>query len=498
MRLVMSAWNLAADVPKSLRAAGNSASERNRWWTALGTDYLPWVAFGYLLLTAVICGIEVMRTRMCGPDVLTLFMAMFLLQCCLPGIVIFGFLPFTGLDQPTGNPVFDRIFAAMDLSSAMLVLGLTAWFAFLIYIFMALGAVLIRRAALHRLPSGQWLMLRASPTRLLVVLSVGLALTVLGFWHMGDSLVDRYSRLIELRAGVEAVEGDRLSNFAFSLSQTWTLLSPVALFVLSERRGRTLIWYCCLIGAGTFAVLSVSRRALFIPVLLAYFTFVLSDGRWRLKSVLAASIPILLLVAFGKEAFAAVAFGGSITEVVGRYQTVAAGAVRTACEMGITVVESLGTINLLKIPPRFGIDHLLSVMHGAPLGYFVHWLGQDSALPDRVVRMSTLAFSTPDDRDIPPGLFGQMWLDFRALGPIVWAFVFAIQLSIVQGVFSLAVRTKEAIAAIVLITFLVALPLNTGSYDFTFNDDVIALIMCLAFTFKPMRISLAVREAIKT
>lgn len=115
-------------------------------------------------------------------------------------------------------------------------------------------------------------------------------------------------------------------------------------------------------------------------------------------------------------------------------------------------------------------------------------------MPIRMVRLSTQAFATPYDQDIPPGLFGQMWLDFRLVGPVVWAFGFATQLSVVQRLFSLAVRTREATAAIVLVTFLIALPLNTGSYDFSFGDDIVAVVLSLLFTFKFVRISLRVEE----
>ena len=275
----------------------------------MATDYLLWVSAGYALLTVAICTIEVKRTRRCGPDVLTIFMALFLLQCCLPGMVIFGCLRFTGLHQPTDNPVFDRIFAAVDCSSALMLLGLTAWFAILMYIFMALGAVVLRRGSFN-LPSGQWLLLRASPTRLVILLLFGLILTLISFSRMGDTVVDRYANLIQFRAGSDQVESSTLSTLAFLLTQTWLWLSVVALFVLVERRGRNLAWYFCLICAVIFAILLVSRRAIFIPVLLAYLTLVLFDGRWRIKFVLAVSIPILLCVAFGKEALSAVAFGG--------------------------------------------------------------------------------------------------------------------------------------------------------------------------------------------
>lgn len=420
-------------------------------------------------------------------------MVLFVLQCCLPGIVIFGCLSITGLDQPTGNPAFDRIFSTMDGSSALLLLGLTASFVCLVYFFMAVGS----RFAQHLRTGGQvnqWIVLRASLVRLLIILACGLILTLISFWRIGDNLVDRYAALIAFRADSDQVRGGTLIQLAYLLTQTWLWISVIALFVFFERRGRTIGWYLCLTSAVIFAVLAVQRRAIFIPVLLAYLALVLFDGRWRLKFVLAISVPILLVVAFGKEVLAALAFGGSIQDVSGRYQSVAAAALRTASEVGITVVESLGTINLLHLPPRFGVDHLLSVMRGVPLGPIVHWTGQDSGMPTRIVRISTEAFATANDEDIPPGLFGQMWLDFRIVGPVIWALGFAVQLSLAQWVFSSAVRTRVTTAAIVLFTFVIALPLNTGSYDFSCGYDIVVLAFCLIFAFKACRITLRAED----
>ena len=455
----------------------------------MGTEYLIWVAVGYALLTIAIIAFEVRRTRASGPDVLSLFMAVFVLQCCLPGIVIFGCLPFTGIHQPTGNPAFDRIFAASDFPSALLVLGLTASFAFFLYVFMTLGKIVMRRLIPAASDRG-WFVLRGSAAGLLVLLTLGLVLSLASFWLLGDTLIDRYVSLIELRAYSDEVKLTSLSNSAFLLMQCWGWLSIVALFVLFERNGRDLAWYCCLAGAVIFAVLATSRRAIFIPILLGYFTLVLFDGRWRLKSLLVVSIPIFLWVAFGKEILAAVAYGGTTENVISEYDTPGAGALRTASEVGITVVESLGSVSLLDLPPRLGVDQVLSIMHGPPIGWVLHWLGQDDALPKRVVRFSTEAFATSNDQDIPPGIFGQMWLDFRILGPVVWAFGFAVQLSVLQRIFALLVRTRQAVAAVVLVAFVIALPLNTGSYDFSFADDMIGVTLCLLLTFRAARVRL--------
>jgi hypothetical protein len=174
-----------------------------------------------------------------------------------------------------------------------------------------------------------------------------------------------------------------------------------------------------------------------------------------------------------------VAFHGSFGGVLERYETVAASFLRAASEVGFTIVESVGSINLLHLPPRFGVDHLLSVLREIPTAH--RWLGD---LPPRIVRLSTEAFATSFDEDIPPGLFGQMWMDFRIFGPVVWGLLLSVQMSVVQHVFARTVRTRQAVALFTLVTFVVALPMTTGTYDFTFNYDIYALALCILLTFR--------------
>jgi hypothetical protein len=437
------------------------------------------VSIAYALLTAAICVFEARRIRTTGADLISVFVALFVLQCCLPGIVIFAALPLVSPLEPTETQAFDRIYTATDVSAALLVFGLTAWTVVLFYAFTAMNGKLMRRFVAH-LPSGSMLVLYSYPTRLLIALFLGFILSCVSFYLIGDTLVERYANLILLRAYSEEVERNTLNAYAFSLTQSWAWLSVPALFVMFERRGRRLSWLLCILFAVAFAVLGVSRRAIFIPIVLIYLTLVVYDGRWRGKVLLAAALPVVFWVAFGKEIFSAIAFGGTVGEVTSRYESMATGALRAATEIGITVVESLGSINLLDLAPRYGVDHLLSVLRRIPVG----WFGGDLELPKRIVRVSTEAFASPDDQDIPPGLFGQMWLDFRVFGPIVWAFVLSLQVSLVQRVFALTVRTRQATAAFVLVVFIIALPLNTGSYDFTFSVDIFAVMLVLLLTFR--------------
>jgi hypothetical protein len=453
----------------------------------------PWyvlVSIGYGLLTGAVASYEARRIRATGPDSITVFIVLFAVQCCLPGIVIYACLPLIDDPAPTDIDAFDRIFAAADVPAALLILGLTAWFVFFFYVFAALGGRLLRRL-LGPAPNARRLVFTGSPLGLLIVLTFGLTLSVASFYVLGSSTIERFTKLILFRAGDKNVQGSLLNAYGFALTQTWAWLSVLALFVIYERRGRRLLWFVCLLFLIIFAVLGVSRRALFIPLLLIYLTLVLFDHRWRLRWLLAAAIPMLLWIAFGKELIGVVAFDRTLTDVAERYESFSASFLRAASEIGITVVESLGSINLLDLPTRFGVDHLLSPLRQIPTSHY--WLG---ILPDRIVRLSTEAFSTPDAEDIPPGLLGQMWLDFRVFGPIVWGLLMGVQMSIVQYAFAQTVRTRVAIGLFTLITFVVALPLNTGTYDFTFSIDIYALTLCIFLTFRLIRVRLPTAAAL--
>lgn len=447
------------------------------------------MSLGYALLTTAVGAFEARRIRASGPDTLTIFIVLFVVQCCLPGIVIYACLPLVDATSPTGVAAFDNMLAAADVSTAFLVLGLTVWFVFFFYGFAALSGRLLRRLS-ARLPSGARLVVAGSPSRLMIVLTFGLALSCVSFYVLGDTFTQRLVNLISFRAGSLQGEGNLLNAFGFALTQTWAWLSVPALFVIYERRGRRLDWLLCLSFLCVFVLLGVSRRALFIPLLLAYLSLVLFDHRWRLKWLWAALIPVLAWIAFGKELIGAFAWG-SWSDVVERYETVPESALRAASEIGLTILESLGSINLLDLPPRFGVDHFLSVLRQIPTSH--SWLG---LLPTRMVRLSTEAFASASDEDIPPGLFGQMWMDFRVLGPVVWGLFLGVQMSLVQRAFARTIRTRQTAALFVLLTFVVALPLNTGTYDFTFSIDIYVLAVCLFLTFRFIWVLLPTADAV--
>lgn len=398
---------------------------------------------------------------------------------------MYGLLPFTNPAAPTGNPVFDRIFHANDLTIASMVLCLTAWFVVWFYGGCALARLILPqqldRKGLLRVSVHEW--------RLGAALLVGLLLTLYSFSMLGDNLLNRYANLILYRSQSELIPRTALNATAFSLTQIWSWLAVVALLYLFERKGRRWLKAAVIVLLAVFAVLGVSRRALFLPVLMAYLGLLLYSGRWRLRWLVACSIPAILWLAFGKELLGAVAFGVPVDAVAGRYESLPSALLRAVSELGITIVESLGTMAFLSDHLRLGVDHVLSIAQRLPDGI----LGLDIDWPQRMVRISTEAFAGHDDLDIPPGLAGQMWLDFRLLGPIAWGLVFGLQVGAAQWLFERTRRTLASSALAVLVIFVASLPVNSGSFDFTFSFDIIILMFLLWWCFD-IRRPVAVRH----
>jgi len=431
------------------------------------------VALAYALFAFGLYRFEVYRTRQRGVDAITVFIVLFVLQCCLAGLLIYATLPFVDPDSATEVPAFDRILQRADLTTAFLVLCLSIWFVVFFYIGTALTrALLPPHAPVVPDIGSHALRLRVLP--LLFIITLGMVLTLYSFMQLGDDMLMRYSELVQYRADESDIARNALNANALALTQTWSWLTVVAVFcVFTEGRWRWLL-PAALIGLLVFALLGASRRALFIPVLMIYLMSVLYSRRWRLRWVAVAALPLLMVLAFGKNLLAAVGQTGTVETTAG-YESVTGALLRAASDLGITIVESLGTLQFLDLAPRFGVDHLISMVQIFP----EHSLGLELDFPERIVRISTEAFDGADAQDIPPGLMGQMWLDFRAFGPMVWGLVFGAQMAIVQFLFERLRRTRYAAAVAVLVTFVVALPLNSGSFDFTFSVDIVALAFVL-------------------
>lgn len=442
------------------------------------------VSLAYVVFAIAIYLFESRRTRGKGVDTISLFLFVFVLQCCIAGAAIYGLLPYVDPDAATGVPAFDRILRSLDLTTALLVFFLTVWFAVFFYVGCEFGRAILLSVPLRSLLERRDHVMAVMTVRkgpLLVILAIGLALTLYSFSQMGDDLVSRYAQLALFRGFEGEIERNALNANAFALTQAWSWLTIAAIFCVFEWRGWRWLLPVLVAAAVTFALLGVSRRALFLPLLLIYLMVVLYGGRWRIRWIIAGAVPLLLVVAFGKSALTAVAYEGTVETVAESYQSWASALLRAATDIGVTIVESVGTLQYLDIDFRWGMDHLISMVQILP----EQSLGLDFDYPERIVRISTEAFDGADAQDIPPGLIGQMWLDFGAVGPIIWGLVFGLQMSVIQFFFERTRRMRQSSAVFVLLVFVVALPLNSGSFDFTFSVDIIALaavlLLCVRF-----------------
>lgn len=432
---------------------------------AVGAAYLG-------LIVAIVLG-ERLRIRRSGPDVITVFMVLFTLQTCVASVIICGTLPFVDRANATGIAFIDNIYRAADPTIFGMVFALTAAFVVVFYVGCAMGGLLLRPLA--GTATGERFEMVVHWRRLMPLLLFGASFTTASFLLLGDTFIMRYANLILLRS--DDLPGGRtiFTSNAFVLTQAWAWLAVIPLVAAAKRRGLSVQWWACLGLVLGFALMGVSRRAIFLPLLMAYLASVLRTGRWRIGWILATIGPIVFWVAFGKDLLSTIAYGGTVERALGVYESWVNALLRAASDIGTTVVESVGTLALIDLPPRWGVDHLLSVAQRVPEGF----LGFEIDWPDRMVRVSTRAFIGEFHQDVPPGMMGQMWLDFRGVGPVAWGLVFGLQMAVVQHFWSRSARTAEAAVVFVIVTFMIALPVNSGSFDFSFGMDFIALALAL-------------------
>lgn len=107
---------------------------------------------------------------------------------------------------------------------------------------------------------------------------------------------------------------------------------------------------------------------------------------------------------------------------------------------------------------------------------------------ERITRITTALFTSPTDADIAPGLIGASWLDFPVIGAFLWGIGLALQCGIVEYCRSRVRPGPNSTAVVVLISTIIAMPINTGTYDFTISVDIVLLIIVMATSIKCKRV----------
>lgn len=416
---------------------------------------------------------ELERCARRGADVFTLFLVIVALQCLVPIAGLSLYFLFARAPVSTGNEFFDRVYSM----TGPVELSLVAAFALLFVAFSYLGF----RFAFERLrPVYE----RASPRSLGVdpmwyslVVALGL---LAGSWLLlsfGSGWFGGYRSLVQFRNLDPNIERNFVNANLFSLTQTFLFIGMLAPFVMGRDGRFSRAWPFWILIVAVLASFGVSRRALFIPVVFLLFVVLLRRSRVSVVGVALTAVFSAIVVMLGKAILADFAAGAQTIEVdrapLGSYFLL------FVSDLGITVVESLATLASIDLPYRFGIDHLFSVLRRIPSGM----MGFESAfLPERIVRYSTEVFLGPDAPDVPPGLFGQMWLDFGVLGPALYGIFTGVVLGWVEALRRSFRNDWSAAALFALLVFVLALPINTGSLDFTFSVDIFALVfLCVLF-----------------
>lgn len=436
-------------------------------------------SFIFLVLALILMRVEVNRRS----RLLSIFLFIFSLQVILPGIFLPILIYFSSDNSYTGNIFLDRVYQGSN-GAIMILTAL-----------MAVIFVLSLYAGYHISPSR-----RARPAkqgkraiviigwRLFCVIAIGvLSMMYLLLAMPGSSLGDKYFNLVLFRAQHESFFDDA-RNFVtanlFSLTQTFAISVTFLYFYIKTKKEKlsrvdTILFFGLMAFMATFAV---SRRILMIQLFVIYFALVLKNNNWYFSRIMWLAPVGLFWLGFGKDLLWQIPqyFSADGFEVRLNYENPMFLIINGFSSLGVTLNSSWATLIFLEdLPVRFGVDHLLSALRRLPLGIF--GVNEDQIYGPRIVRISTEAFVDGYALDIPPGLMGQMWLDFRIFGPIFWGLLLGILIKIIQNLFDGFDKTWAACGIFSVVVFIVALPLNSGSFDFTFSVDMFFLLFFIWF-----------------
>lgn len=414
------------------------------------------------------------------PDLLSLFVFFFFIQVIVPGGVIPVILWAIGEAPILGNTFFDRVYN--DVTGEIIALSALMAGLFLLALY-SVFFMCHHRTMIRVLPNKGVLDIPVNRYVAVVVLG-GISSLILLNSMPGDGYFDKYANLVLFRAQHEAVMEIRnvLTANLFALTQTFALLVILGLSLMKDRsKSRSLLVLIPLVGLIIFfGVMTVSRRMLAIQVVLIYLTNVLVTGKWNLKAILLIALVFFPVMMFGKDFLAQIVSVGSGDEMVSSFDRSSywLATLNGFSSLGITLNSSWSTFLYLdSMPMRFGMDHIVTVLRFLPMGSF--GIDEDALLPARIVRLSTAAFVGAEELDIPPGIIGQMWLDFGVLGPLLWGGAFGWLLGWLQTKRVQYENSWVGSGVFVILLFVVALPLNTGSIDFNLSIDMFLMLLIL-------------------
>lgn len=435
----------------------------------------------FLMLACLILMAESQRRS----DLLSIFVFIFSLQIVLPGIFLPVIIALLGGGAYLGNFFLDRVYHEPIGLAAALSASMSFFFVIALYggFYLSPSRAVNWFCVAKKINISRW--------RLFCTLAVGVfSMAYLLFLMPGNSVADKYFSLVLFRAQHESVF-DEARNFItsnlFSLTQTFAISTVFLFFYLKDKYERVPIiaWIVFLLLMIFMATFAVSRRIVLIQFFIVYFSFILMTGRWLLGYVVVSFPLALLWLGFGKDLLLQIPnfFSGDELNLKVGVQGFWLPVLNAFSSLGISLNSSWATFLFMgDVPPRFGVDHVLSALRFLPLGVF--GVDEDQLYGPRIVRVSTEVFVDSHALDIPPGLIGQMWIDFRVFGPVIWGLFFGFGLRVVQVAFSGYRKTWASCGVFSVVVFFVALPINSGSLDFNFSVDMFFLLLFLFWVIK--------------
>ena len=417
-------------------------------------------------------------------DLLSVFIAIFSVQVILPGIFI-PLLIYIGSGRVDVNNFFiDRVYHELLPEFVWLSAVLAMFFVLFLYI----GFFIASKNNYFKNFNPN-LHLSASYIRYSIVITLGIAssYTLLNSLS-NDDFLSQYSQLILIRALDTSVADSR--NFLvanlFSLTQTFSIVSIVGIFIVIDKKFKfqLILLIIIIFIIAYLGLMTGSRRGIAIQFFLIYIVYCIYSNKWHISLLLIMSIIFFPILIFGKEYLAQVSLGFAPDDISynADSQSLLVALLSGFSSLGITLNSSWATFMFIDMPYRFGFDHIVAALRFLPLGSL--GVDEDALYPTRIVRVATEIFLGKEELDIPPGILGQMWLDFGFLGPVLWGITYGLSIACLQVIFEKYKNNLANISLFVIIIFIFALPLNTGSFDYNFSVDVFFLFVALIFIFK--------------
>ncbi len=410
-------------------------------------------------------------------DSITIFLIYYYIQIVIPSAVFtinFFFFSFSN----TGNFFFDKVLSQVDELNIFHVNSLGIVFLLTFYVVCNIS---LRSNVIDSCKGKYFLIARKYNILLLTLLGLLSGVYLVLSLSNGQGFFKGYANLISFRALSESVERNFVNSNLFSLTQSFLLISILSFFCFCNEKCGFFKKYIFIILIITLALFCVSRRSFLIPFLMVITTRLLYEGKLNYIKYLKVLGLLSVIVIFGKDLLSIIAGSRTApleTDSFSSWEFL----VKLCCDVGITVVESFATVMFMSDYYRYGLDHMVSILQIIPEGI----IGFEMNLPERIVRVSTEIFTDANQADIPPGFLGQMWLDYRYFGPVMYAFIFSVGILIIEFSRISLIKTMETSSFFALVMFIFCLPINSGSFDFNFSVDIIfvTVLIPLMFGFK--------------